>query len=182
MTQSWEIPDPFTFLDRVFRAIEQPTQTEPVEHSYAVAITEPQEPTPEAIARPGCTAADNAGVALYHLEGLALEGKPNFGVLRITKERLEEGAAAAGHLGRNDLAEEMLSIAGELPEVHDAEAARRLAQELRPLAYTLWDLGARCKGSLTPEDMARARALSAQVRSGEITFQEAVRQVRENNA
>lgn len=130
------------------------------------------------IARPGCTAADNAGVVLYHLEGLSKEGKPNFGVLRVSKERLEEAATAATSLGRTDLAQQMRRIASKLPQVQDAEAAGRLAAELRPVAYAAWDLGAQCKGSLTPEQMGKARELARQVKEGTLTMDQAVSQVK----
>jgi len=106
---------------------------------------------------PGCTAADNAGVALYHLDGLA-QGKPNFGVLRVSKERLEQGARSAKTIGANTIAEQMLDIAGELPHVHNHQQAQMLAEKLRPVAYAAWDLGARCKGSsLTRDDIEKAR-------------------------
>ena len=136
-----------------------------------------RKPTPP-ISRPGCTAADNTGVVLYHLEGLSKEGKPNFGVLRVSKERLDEAATAAASLGRQDLAQQMRQIANKLPQVHDAEGAGRLAAELRPVAFAAWDLGAACKGSLTPEQMGKARDLARQVKAGTLTMEEAVSQVK----
>lgn len=108
---------------------------------------------------PGCTAADNAGVALYHLEGLA-SGKPNFGVLRVSKQRLEEGAQAAEKLGKSEIAREMRGIAAEMPNIRDAEAARGLADKLKPVAYSAWDLGAKCKGSLTIHDIKKVREMA----------------------
>lgn len=131
------------------------------------------------ITRPGCTAADNAGVVLYHLEGLSKEGKPNFGVLRVSKERLEEGATAAASLGRQDLAQQMREIASKLPQIHDAAAATSLAAELRPVAYAAWDLGAQCKGSLSPEQMGKARILARQVQEGKLSMDQAIKQVQE---
>lgn len=111
---------------------------------------------------PGCTAADNAGVALYHLDGLA-DGKTNFGVLRVSKERLEEGAGAAERIGAKIIASQMRAIANEMPRVHDSEAARKLANKLKPVAYSAWDLGARCKGSLSKEDIVKAKEAARRI-------------------
>jgi hypothetical protein len=180
-----EIPDPITLLEGLLPG--NPFQGEPPLPRGLLALMEEPEPEPEAnspdlapeVHRPGCTAADNAGVALFHLEGLALEGKLNFGVLRISKQRLEDGAAAAESLGRRDVAQQMRRIAAQLPEVHSPEAAHPLAQELRDLAYNLaWDLGASCKGSFTPQALEQARLLAQQVHAGTLSVEDAIRQVR----
>jgi len=148
-----------------------------VRASAAIPAARPVEAPP--IDRPGCTAADNAGVVLYHLDGLAYEGKTNFGVLRVSKERLEEGARAAEISGDPQIAEEYRAIARDLPEVHDAEAAQAQAERLRPVAFRAWELGARCKGSISPEQLGRVQLLAKQVREGTITMEQAITQVRQ---
>ena len=111
--------------------------------------------------KPGCIAADNTIVALGHLDGLR-RGLGGFGVLRISKERLEEAAAASEQLGEGQLAQAMRSVAAQMSDVRTQEAAGRLADQLRPLADQAWHLGRRCKGIMTPEDMAKARELVRQ--------------------
>ena len=96
--------------------------------------------------KPGCTAADNAIVAQGHLRGLA-DGKGGFGVLKQSKERLEEAAKAARILGKNPLAAEMILVANKLPNIHDAAAARLLADQIQPIIDQTWDLGRYCKGA-----------------------------------
>lgn len=93
--------------------------------------------------KPGCTAADESGRALFYLEGLA-RGNGGFGVLRQGRENLETAAAAADSLGQNDLARGFRRIAGQIPEVHTAESAEGLARELRPLVDRAWRLGRVC--------------------------------------
>ena len=127
--------------------------------------------------RPGCTAADNALLVHGYLSNLA-DGKPGFGVLRIGKERLEEGAKAAAHLGHPEIAAEMTAIAAELPNVRDPEAARLVAEKMKPVVDASWGLGQTCKGGLSPEQLARVRALAKDVKEGRVTLNEAVAQVK----
>ena len=131
---------------------------------------------PPPIERPGCTAADNALLVHSYLSNLA-DGKPGFGVLRIGKERLEEGAKAAAHLGHPEIAAEMTAIAVELPNVRDPEAARMAAEKLKPVVDAAWGLGQTCKGGLSPEQLARVRSLAKDVKTGKLTLNEAVAQV-----
>ena len=138
----------------------------------------PPRPAKTAISKPGCTAADNAGVALYHLDGLAYQGKTNFGVLRVTKETLEVGARAAEIAGAPQIAQDYRDIARQLPEVHDAAHAGELAERLRPVAFRAWSLGASCKGAMTPQQLDRARALARQVQAGTLSMDQAIKQVR----
>ena len=65
-------------------------------------------------------------------------------MLRHSKERLECAAAAAEELGWTDLAEEMQTIASEMPKVRDAESAARLAERLEPVIDESWELGRSC--------------------------------------
>jgi hypothetical protein len=74
------------------------------------------------------------------------EGKSGFGVLRVGKDRLEEGAAGAARMGQGELAREMRAVAQELPEVKSSEAAAALAPRLKELSDQTWDLGRRCGG------------------------------------
>ena len=108
--------------------------------------------------RPGCTAADNSLLVQAHLKGLA-GGRGGFGVLRTSKEKLEEGADAAERVGRGELAEEMRRIAGELPDVRTQSGALALSEALEPVVEQCWELGRRCKGALSPEELERARRL-----------------------
>jgi hypothetical protein len=118
-------------------------------------------------------------MALYHLDGLGYQGKTNFGVLRITKEKLEEAARAAEVAGDPQIAGEYRAIAQGLPEVHDAAQAQGMAERLRPVAFRAWELGARCKGGLSPEQLGHARELARQVKEGTLTMDQAIKQVRE---
>mgnify|MGYP001619321957 CR=1 FL=1 len=131
-----------------------------------------------AISKPGCTAADNAGVALFHLDGLAYHGKTNFGVLRVTKDTLEVGARAAEIAGDPQIAQDYRDIARRLPEVHDAAKAGELAERLRPVAFRAWSLGASCKGAMTPQQLTRVKALAKDVNNGKLTMEEAVKKVK----
>lgn len=113
--------------------------------------------------RPGCTAADEAAVALFHLNGLA-QGKGGFGVLRVSKERLETAATAAESIKHPEIAQQYRAIASEMPEVHTPEAAKALAERLQPVIYNeAWALGQRCKGALSPADLEEIKALAAKI-------------------
>jgi hypothetical protein len=79
--------------------------------------------------RPGCTAADNTIIAKGHLDGLA-QGLGGYGVLRPSKEKPEEAAAATSQLGRQDLAQKMREVSAELPQVRTREQAAALAPEV----------------------------------------------------
>jgi len=94
---------------------------------------------------PGCKAADACLLVHSYLVNLA-EGKSGFGVLRVGKDRLEEGAAGAARMGRVELAREMLKVAQELPLVKTPKAAEALAPRLKELSDQTWDLGRRCGG------------------------------------
>ena len=122
--------------------------------------------TPPNILKPGCTAADGALLARGHLEGLS-KGYGGFGVLRVSKEKLEEAARAAEHLGQTEIAQEMRSIASEMPEVHDAETAGKLAERLGPVVESAWNLGRKCKGVLSNADIEKARMIAHRIHSEE---------------
>lgn len=149
----------------------------PTTRAPALALAPISKPA-SAISRPGCTAADSALLNLGYLEGLS-RGLGGYGVLRVGRERLEEGVRAAQQLGHPDLAREMQAIAQELPQVKDATAAGTLADKLRPVADRAWSLGAACKGSLSPEQMTKARELARQVKEGKLSMSQAVKQVTE---
>jgi hypothetical protein len=132
-------------------------QVRAVVHSPALVSPRPR------IDRPGCTAADDAAVALFHLNGLA-RGNGGFGVLRVSKERLETAAAAAEGLRQHEIAAEYRAIAIEMPSVHTPEEAQALHDRLEPVVYERsWDLGRKCKGAIDPEDMAEIKALAAKI-------------------
>lgn len=111
----------------------------------AVAVTNSPTATKKQaeIQRPGCTAADNAIVAKGHLQGLA-DGRGGFGVLKISQQRLSEGAAAADQLGRTHLAGTMRGIASEMGAVRSREKAQELATKLDPVIDEAWRLGRVC--------------------------------------
>ena len=72
----------------------------------------------------------------------------------------------------------MREIALELPQVHDSQHAARVATKLRPVAYAAWDLGAKCKGALSPEQITRARELARQVKDGKLSLNQAINQMK----
>ena len=150
-------------------------------HSHAPPTNKPVPPVPTHAksqpSRPGCTAADNAIVAKGHLDGLA-QGFGGFGVLRISKERLEEAAQAAHVLGKNDLSREMNSIASQMPQVHTPQEAAVLAKRLDLVVKEAWQLGSSCKGDISPEQVAKARELATRVSQGKLTTKEAIEQLR----
>jgi len=111
-----------------------------------------------------------------HLTGLA-RGYGGFGLLRVSKERLDEAARAAEKLGQKTLAHDMKAIASELPNVRDEAAALGLANRLDPVIRQAWDLGKRCKGALTPEEIERAKSLARDVKSGKLTLEQAKEQL-----
>ena len=102
-------------------------------------------PAPTYPGGPGCRAADSCLLVHGYLIHLA-EGKGGFGVLKVAKARLEEGAGAASQLGQVQLAREMRQVAQALPEVQTAEQAAALAPRMKALADQTWDLGRRCGG------------------------------------
>lgn len=124
--------------------------------------------TPSQINRPGCVTADEAAVALFHLEGLA-RGKGGFGVLRISKERLEKAAEAADVIQHPEIAAQYRDIAQEMPGVSTAEEAAALRDRLEPIVFDQsWALGQRCKGALTPQDIARIRKMVQEQSDGQV--------------
>ena len=129
-------------------------------YSSQAPVPRPSDTPSQAIVRPGCTAADSALLNLGYLDGLS-RGLGGWGVLRVGKERLEEGAKAARQLRQPELATEMEAIAAELPNIHDEASAANLAQKLRPVADRAWSMGASCKGALTPIDLAKIKTLAA---------------------
>lgn len=137
----------------------------------------PTSPGPMYPGGPGCRAADSCLLVHGYLVNLA-EGKSGFGVLRVAKERLEEGAAGAARMGQAQLAAEMREVAQALPKVHTAEEAAALAPRMKQLTDETWELGRRCGGhNLSPQQMVKARELARQVKEGTLTMDQAVKQV-----
>jgi hypothetical protein len=130
---------------------------------------------------PGCKAADACLLVHGYLVNLA-EGKTGFGVLKIAKERLEQGATAASQLGQAQLAQEMRTVSQDLPEVHTAEQAAALVPTLKALCDQTWELGRRCGALLSPERIQQARVLGPKVRTGEISRDQAVAELRRRDA
>lgn len=180
MTQ--QLPDPITLLEGLLPG--NPFAGEPPLPRFLLGARE--EPVVESESgghllinpmRPGCTAAETTILTRGILEDLE-QGFGGFGVLRQAKEYLEGGAQAAVKLGREDLAQQLREIAEELPNVHTPEEAGALAERLRPLEPEVWDLGKRCKGSLSPETIAKGRETARKVMAGEMSIGDAVREVR----
>lgn len=172
----WKGLPPLFGLPWEWQSQEEPTA--PVR----VAAVRPQvdRPTPGAVhpGGPGCRAADSCLLVHGYLVHLA-EGQSGFGVLKVAKERLEEGATAAAQLGQSQLAQEMRAVAQELPQVKTPEAAAAMAPKLKVLSDQTWDLGRRCGGHVSLEVMQRARGLARRVQEGTMTVDQALKQVRQ---
>lgn len=93
--------------------------------------------------KPGCKAADEALLVSKHLEGLA-KGWGGFGLLRLSKQRLEDAAVSARRAGESELADALQAIADKLPSVHDEQEAHGVLNELEQLLPQAWSLGQRC--------------------------------------
>ena len=179
---NWLPPPPWEGLPPLFGAPWERQDKEEPRAPRRVATDRPQvKPASTGLmysGGPGCKAADATLLNLSYLEGLS-RGLGGFGVLRVGRERLEEGAKAAQQLGHADLAREMRAIAEELPQVRDATNAAALADRLRPVADRAWSLGASCKGAMTSQQLGRVRELSRQVQAGTLSMEQAIKQVRQ---
>lgn len=118
-----------------------PPAPEEAQASDAVPA-KPSRPEPD-IYKPGCTAADKAVLTQGYLDSLA-RGNEGFGVLRLGKKYLNEGARAAEHARHPALATDMRRIADELPSVKTVDQARAAAERLRPVSDRAWSLGVAC--------------------------------------
>ncbi len=127
--------------------------------------------------RPGCTAADETLTVKGHLDGLA-GGLGGFGLLRSSKERLENAAAGAQKAGDAATSARLRVIAGKLPDVHTPDQAAAVANELDDIVPVVWELGKRCKGAISQDTMDAARDLAEQVNQGNISREAAVEQLR----
>ena len=138
----------------------------------------PEPDEPNAMLKPGCTAADETLVIIGHLEGLA-RGKNHFGVLRSPDEhkRVQRAIAGARGMGADDVAERMEEVFGQLEHVSTSVEAAALAERLDPIAFdAAWELGVRCGGIGI---IARAQHLMERAQAGEITKAEALAALRE---
>ena len=160
-SDNWLPPPPWEGLPPLFGAPWERQEEEEPRAPRRVATDRPQvKPASTGLmysGGPGCKAADATLLNLSYLEGLS-RGLGGFGVLRVGRERLEEGAKAAQQLGYHDLAREMRVIAQELSQVRDEAGAAALAEKLRPVADRAWGLGASCKGSMMPQQLGGGRA------------------------
>lgn len=132
---------------------------------------------------PGCMVADTTLMVKGHLDGLA-KGFGGFGVLRVSKERLEAASQAARSLNAHEVAKELSEIATSLPTVSTSEEAAMVAQKLEQVIPKAWDLGKRCKGEdkgsdLPPSVLQKAKDLASKVKAGEMTKDEAVSTLRQ---
>ena len=93
--------------------------------------------------RPGCQIADACLVVHGYLVELS-ENQGGYGVLKIGKKRLEEAAVIAEDIGKEDLAESMREVCEKLPDVHTADAAAELAEEMESIKKQAWRLGRAC--------------------------------------
>ena len=156
-----------------------PRRVAPVAVAPAPSQSKPMSTSPNYMGGPGCRAADACLLVHGYLVNLA-EGKSGFGVLRVAKERLEQGAIGAAQMGQAQLAQEMRAVAQELPQVTTPEAAAALAPKLKNLSDQTWDLGRRCGGhNLNPAALEQARALARDVKEGRLTMDQAIKQVRQ---
>lgn len=113
--------------------------------------------------KPGCTAADETLLVHGHLHGLA-SGLGGFGLLRLSKERMERAAQAAEWVNEPQLAEAMRDFATQLPEIHDEEAAALAMEKMAPIIAEAWELGVRCGRSQAA--LAKAKAAMREIRKG----------------
>ena len=127
---------------------------------------------PERLAKPGCTAADETGAILHHLNGLA-RGLGGFGVLRSPDERkrIERAVRGALGMGEEGVARRMGEVFADLKDVSTPEQAAALADRLGPVADEAWELGKRCGGTGA---IALAQHLMERAQAGEITKQAAL--------
>ena len=181
-SDNWLPPPPWEGLPPLFGAPWERQEEEEPRAPRRVATDRPQVKPPTAsvhLSGPGCKAADACGVVLYYLTQLS-EGKSGFGVLRVAKERMEEGAVAATHLGKTDLAASMQSVAQALPEIRTPEAAAALVPRLKALCDQTWELGRLCGGHVSPAVLQQARDLAAKVKKGEVSRDQALAQLRQS--
>lgn len=109
----------------------------------ATAVATERRALQPALMRPGCTAADEAGNVLYHLQGLAADWG-GFGVLALDLERLDRAAWGARTMGDVETARELEGFKERLPAVRSQEAAREAARDFVPIARAAWELGKKC--------------------------------------
>lgn len=138
-------------------------------------------PSEDSFERPGCTAADETLTVKGHLDGLA-GGLGGFGLLRSSKERLENAATGAQKAGDAATSARLRVIAGKLPDVHTPQEAAAIANELDDIVPVVWELGKHCKGGISQDAMDAAKDLATQVNSGNISREDAVEQLRQVNA
>lgn len=124
------------------------------------------------ITKPGCTAANEAGVALFHLMGLSRNWGGR-GVLYTTPHHLERAAKAAEIAQAPDVAARLREVSSRLPEVQSPEDAAALSEDLWPIARETWDLAVKC-GQVTSEMWRKAQELGLQVSEGKLSREEAV--------
>lgn len=117
--------------------------SEPAPVALPVADSASGDQAVEDVYKPGCVVADSVGLIKFYLDGLA-RGRGGFGVLRIGKEHLDKGVAAAEQLGQTDLAAKLNALAEQLPNVRSKEHAAALARQMEPLAAKAWRLGRAC--------------------------------------
>lgn len=181
---SWLPPPPWEGLPPLFglpweRQVQEESSA-PVQDAAVQPPVVPQREGAPHQGGPGCRAADSCLLVHGYLIHLA-EGQSGFGVLRVAKERLEEGAASAEQLGKGQLAAEMREVAQELPQVHTAEQAAALAPRLKELSDETWELGRLCGQYLNPQRIEQARSLGPKVRAGEISRDQALAELRGSN-
>ena len=134
-------------------------------------------PSPTAIKKPGCTAADSALLVHGHLRGLA-KGWGGFGVLQQTKGHLELGARAAMQSGDRQLSLLMSQLAESLHSIQTPEQAAHAAKRLEPGLEVAWGLAKRC-GMSQHVLYQQAEEMANLVKEGKISRQDAIDRLRE---
>lgn len=158
------------------RAIAAPAAVSPPPPQPEPAAVPPPVPQQAPMAKPGCTAADETGQVWFHLSGIA-EGKPGSGVLRLDVDRLDRAAQGAEGMGHPEIAEKIRRFKDVLPQVRDAESAQRALVDFKPLVDETWYLGQRC-GLAASAPMKYARELASKVKSGEMSYDAALKEMR----
>ena len=138
-----KVPWEHLFMGGTALAVMSHAHIEAVSASSETALPVAEETTVQEVYKPGCEVADSVLLVKGYLDGLA-RGRGGFGVLRVGKEHLDRGVAAAEKMGQAELAAKLRGVSEQLPNVKTKEYAERLAMQLEPLAAKAWRLGRAC--------------------------------------
>jgi len=106
---------------------------------------------------PGCIIADETNYVMAHLYGLS-EGWGGFGLLRLSKTKLEKAAEVAEYIGAEDTSGKLLEAAERLVLIDSTDDVLEYIEWFKPLAHRAWEFGRRCSGlkKMTKEQIKEA--------------------------